>query len=818
MAEQIYYSVFTQKGLELLTESIQNGTKLGITSMAFGDGGGELPTPDASFISLVNEVYRTELNSISPDPNNRNWLRADAIIASAIGGFNIRELGLYSGDILVAYSNYPSTYKPNPADGTARIMTFRMVLQIDNVANFELVIDPDVVLATHQYVDNEILKHRPVKPEDFGAKGDGVTDDLIAWQAMLDSRPSQIDCNPNANYIVSDKVYIRNNVVINGNNAIYTSPKPISTTQMLSYDIVGAPSKSTISLSLSSVLGLNVGDRVMIYYGGDNSDQWYTDNRRNPEKIGITSQITNILSIDGNTITIANGLDFDLDPTKTSRIYKIHNITPRINNLNFKLHGNYYDHTYSCNMYFYKCTFSHRDLEGEITFRDQTSYNTIFNNCIFNTRLKLMYGYGSHSGIVEDCTFFDGVEHDAVLITYAGAVGILSMRNKFYRNGSYYSPNVAGIYFGAKCRDCVSMDDFVDGLALGFRIMFGAVGCQIVRMVTQHINSTYVGLIDKSQRIKIKDCTFKEKIVRTLDVDDFEFSGNTMLSNYRGTGVPPLKLDLNRVDTAVKAKNYLIKDNEIQGEMRTWISVDNLKVLNNIAAIWNSVTSVTSFDTQIKDNRFGWVRLYHCMRALITGNIIDYNLLDSIEFPKDSALELYGNTFINEFRGNTIIHPSKGVLKTGGGFNIVSIGDNNIFSPQAYDIGVSQSTPPLTGESVLKYVGIGTKARTNEYGISSKKYFSWDGSKWVLDSDFGKIYTYELNYTPVANGVFEAYSRTIQGISIGDNAIIECAGITPDKAEYIAKVTAANTLQIYYRNFTSDTTSVKHTVYVTILK
>ncbi|MEX7563727.1 phage tail protein, partial [Stenotrophomonas maltophilia] len=55
-------------------------------------------------------------------------------------------------------SNYPATYKPNPADGTARIMTFRMILQIDNTANFDLVIDPDVVLATIQKVEDAKLE------------------------------------------------------------------------------------------------------------------------------------------------------------------------------------------------------------------------------------------------------------------------------------------------------------------------------------------------------------------------------------------------------------------------------------------------------------------------------------------------------------------------------------------------------------------------------------------------------------------------------------------------------------------------------------
>lgn len=153
MADQIYYSVFTEAGLALLAESIRNGTKLGIDAMAFGDGDGSLPVPNSEFTELVNEVYRTQLNSLAPDPNNANWLRAEAVIASAIGGFNIRELGLYAGDILVAYSNYPPTFKPNPADGTARIMTFRLILQIDNTANFELKIDADIVMATIRTVE-----------------------------------------------------------------------------------------------------------------------------------------------------------------------------------------------------------------------------------------------------------------------------------------------------------------------------------------------------------------------------------------------------------------------------------------------------------------------------------------------------------------------------------------------------------------------------------------------------------------------------------------------------------------------------------------
>ena len=160
MANEKYYSVFTTKGLELLREAIQNGTKLGVTHMSFGDGNGSEPIPDADRNSLVNEVYRTQLNKLAPDTKNKNWLQAEAVIASAIGGFTIREVGLWANNILVAYANYPSSYKPTAADGTAKIMTIRIVLQIDNVANFELIINPDIVLATIQQLNDALLAYQ----------------------------------------------------------------------------------------------------------------------------------------------------------------------------------------------------------------------------------------------------------------------------------------------------------------------------------------------------------------------------------------------------------------------------------------------------------------------------------------------------------------------------------------------------------------------------------------------------------------------------------------------------------------------------------
>lgn len=154
----LYHSLFTEKGLELLRQSIQSGTKLGITHMSFGDGNGLLPTPDPSYTKMINEIYRVALNRLAPSNKNTNWLEADGVIPSAVGGFNIREVGLWAGNIMVAYANYPPTYKPSGDQGTAQIKTIRIVLQIDNTANFELKIDASVVMATIESINDAKLE------------------------------------------------------------------------------------------------------------------------------------------------------------------------------------------------------------------------------------------------------------------------------------------------------------------------------------------------------------------------------------------------------------------------------------------------------------------------------------------------------------------------------------------------------------------------------------------------------------------------------------------------------------------------------------
>lgn len=153
-----YYALLTTVGAGKLANATALGTTLKITQLAVGDGGGNVPTPDASRTALVNEVRRAPLNQLSVDPANAAQIIAEQVIPEDVGGWWIREMGLYDeAGALIAYANCAPSYKPQLAEGSGRTQTVRMVLIVSNTASVELKIDPSVVLATREYVDSAIV-------------------------------------------------------------------------------------------------------------------------------------------------------------------------------------------------------------------------------------------------------------------------------------------------------------------------------------------------------------------------------------------------------------------------------------------------------------------------------------------------------------------------------------------------------------------------------------------------------------------------------------------------------------------------------------
>ncbi|KDU22099.1 tail fiber protein, partial [Escherichia coli] len=156
-----FRTVITTAGAaKLAAATAPGGRKVNITTMAVGDGGGKLPVPDAGQTGLIHEVWRHALNKISQDKRNSNYIIAELVIPPEVGGFWMRELGLYDdAGTLIAVANMAESYKPALAEGSGRSQTCRMVIIVSSVTSVELTIDTTTVMATQDYVDDKIAEH-----------------------------------------------------------------------------------------------------------------------------------------------------------------------------------------------------------------------------------------------------------------------------------------------------------------------------------------------------------------------------------------------------------------------------------------------------------------------------------------------------------------------------------------------------------------------------------------------------------------------------------------------------------------------------------
>ncbi|MCX4026402.1 phage tail protein [Endozoicomonas sp. SM1973] len=172
-----YYNVLTEVGTAKLTNSTLMGDTLKLTTVKVGDGGaeeGKETFPNEAATALVRERWSGNITNLSIDPENKNWVVAEAVIPVDAGGFYITEFGLYDdqGD-LICIGKYPKTYKPKVQQnsGSASSLYLKVVLEVSNAKNIELKIDPAIVLASREYVDRvykEQLSSLPFPPEIVG--------------------------------------------------------------------------------------------------------------------------------------------------------------------------------------------------------------------------------------------------------------------------------------------------------------------------------------------------------------------------------------------------------------------------------------------------------------------------------------------------------------------------------------------------------------------------------------------------------------------------------------------------------------------------
>lgn len=148
-----YQTIHTTYGLNKIAEAVASSIPINLTHMAVGDGGGVAVTPSASQTALVNERFRTTINTVVQDPANPLVLYVEILIPAASGGWWIREFGIFDADgQLFAVGNFPDTYKTLPSDGAVNDLVVRAELIVSNASVITLQIDPAVSVATRQWV------------------------------------------------------------------------------------------------------------------------------------------------------------------------------------------------------------------------------------------------------------------------------------------------------------------------------------------------------------------------------------------------------------------------------------------------------------------------------------------------------------------------------------------------------------------------------------------------------------------------------------------------------------------------------------------
>ncbi|CUU80430.1 phage tail protein [Campylobacter hyointestinalis] len=151
-----YYTIVTDRGKNSLIKALANRQSINLNTMGVGDGASPL---DASWETLPDERHKFNISAVYPQENDPNTLICEGVITADVGGFTIRQIGVYDdAGVLFAIAQVPDTTKPLLAQGASKDMMIRFYLAVSDASSINIKVDNSVVLATRTFVNNEIDK------------------------------------------------------------------------------------------------------------------------------------------------------------------------------------------------------------------------------------------------------------------------------------------------------------------------------------------------------------------------------------------------------------------------------------------------------------------------------------------------------------------------------------------------------------------------------------------------------------------------------------------------------------------------------------
>ncbi len=155
MADEQFYTILTNAGKAKVANATLLNSNVTLKTLKVGDSNGSYYNPTEEQTVLKNTVYSCDVGSVQIDKDNPNWIIVETVIPGSVGGFTIREIGLFDveGD-LIAVGKYPETYKPVVANGASKDLCIRTIFEVSNTQSVNLSINPSVIIATKEDIDN----------------------------------------------------------------------------------------------------------------------------------------------------------------------------------------------------------------------------------------------------------------------------------------------------------------------------------------------------------------------------------------------------------------------------------------------------------------------------------------------------------------------------------------------------------------------------------------------------------------------------------------------------------------------------------------
>lgn len=579
------------------------------------------------------------------------------------------------------------------------------------------------------------------------------------------------------------------------------------------------------------------GDNVHIYIGADTAlgaDAYYTAIQYDEADVGYTGMLNIITAIDSTTktVTLQNPL---LYKTSTKgylqQIYKdqfhFKDLTLEHDGLtNPGLSYNYICNLFTTNMRYINPNGGLKGISPNQTFNlvkviHQSSFNCHHVKAYIGKAVCMHFNHGTVNGSITQSDIDAQFTSDGAIVMYAGPVNILSYKNNlkwhsFSMNGSIVT-DASAVYFGAKCRDCVSDGDTLNGFYAGFRGYFGSYNATIKNAITKNSKGSTLQIVGGCDLKLLNNIFDYPGFIRYCPraVIEHNIFKSTFVSGVSTAIVHAFQVLPRMDDSTVPQGSIYVRKNKIQGGFYITVGLENFEIEANEADMINLYMS-TSYckNGMIYNNNVGGITVRSPNGVSIFNNKIKDTALRAFTVKRLGGIQTSGTAILNIY-DNEIVSEADGIHNetTNRSFDVaITTRNNNIIcGASKLKTRITTITPPLILDANKDLVAVGQRFQTDN-GIGYWELKGWSGStanfEYAISTEVSKISINLGSFLPVANGLFTMNPRTITGLNIGDKIDITCSSTAYARGEFIGVVTEVDTLQIYFKERANDATLI----------